>query len=382
VWLALGAAGVRAGHPEAAAWLEQGAQLSARSGDGYCRCLADVWRALHALRDEDWDVFDRAIGRALVDAGEQGHTCLLVAHPFLGVEDRADLADLLRTAMQRGVLEPVARRLLRELLPAGDDRLPEDIPYRVCVLGRFEMWERSRQIKPEAWSRDKALALFQLLVLQRGLPVQREHLQETLWPDSRPDASALGLRVALSALNRAVAPEDDHDETPRLVRREGSALRLDGDLVRTDLAEFEESLRAARAHDSEHDVERALAHLRRALALYRGDLLEDRPYAEWVDAERRALRDGYVRAATRAAELMVDTSVFEEAIEVCDALLARDPCCEAAYAQQIRAHVALGNRALAVRSYERCAETLRDQLGLEPSSDLARLRDTLLAGGA
>jgi DNA-binding SARP family transcriptional activator len=78
---------------------------------------------------------------------------------------------------------------------------------------------------------------------------------------------------------------------------------------------------------------------------------------------------------------MVDTSAFEEAIDVCDTLVARDPCCEAAYAQQIRAHVALGNRGLAVRSYERCVEALRDQLGLEPSSDLARLRDTLLAQG-
>jgi LuxR family transcriptional regulator, maltose regulon positive regulatory protein len=382
VWLALGAAGVRADHPEAASWLEQGTHLSARSGDGYCLCLADIWRALLALRNEDWEVFDLAIGRALADAGEHGRARLLVARPFLGVEDAADQARLLRAAARRGVQEPVARRLLMELMPAGDARLPEDVPYRVCVLGRFEMWERSRQITPEAWSRDKALALFQLLVLHRGRPVHREHLQETLWPDSRSDASALSLRVALNALNRAVAPEDDHGESQRLVLRQGSALRLVADLVRTDLQEFEDALRHARAHDAEHDVDRALAYLRRALAVYRGDLLEDRPYEEWVEDERRALRDSYLRAATRAAELMVQTSAHAEALEVCEVLLARDPCWEAAYVQQIRAHVALGNRALAVRAYERCVETLREQLDLQPSPDLTILRDTLLAGSA
>jgi LuxR family transcriptional regulator, maltose regulon positive regulatory protein len=382
VWLALGAAGIASGHADAVSWLERGAQLAARSGDGYGVCLAAVWRAVVALRAEDWEAFDAAMGRALADADAQGLTALLTRHPFLGIQDPADLARLLRAAVRREVQATVAGRLLAELAP-GDARVTaEDAPFRAKLLGPFELWAGARQVTSDAWSRDKALALFQLLVLHRGRALHREQVQEALWPQARrPDAAALSLRVALSALHRAVEPDRGRDEPPRLVRREGHALRLEPELLAVDVDAFEHALREARLHDTANgDPERALTALRAACALYRGDLLEERPYDEWAEEVRRALRDAYLRAGTRAAELMVRRGALEEAVDLCDALLARDPCWEPAYAHQIRALAGLGNRALALRSYERCVRALRDTLDLDPSPATVALRDSLLAG--
>jgi LuxR family maltose regulon positive regulatory protein len=380
VWLALGAAGVRADHPDATEWLDRGTHLAARSGDGYCLCVAELWRAALAFRHETWAAFDVAIGRALVTADEQGNSFLLTAHPFLGIKDPAELTAILQAAIRRDAQAPLARRMLLELRPAGAGGCDvPDAPYRVALLGSFRLWHHGREVPAEAWSRDKALGLFQLLVVNRGRGLHREQIQEALWPGARPDASALSLRVALSALHRAVEPDRARDELPRLVRREGTSLRLDTELVWTDVDEFTSLVRQARVADAAGHHEQAIDVLRRALDLYRGDLLEERPYAEWAEEERRSLRDTHLRAASRAAELMVEVEAYDDALEVCDRLLARDPCCEAAYAQQARAHLGLGNRALALRACERCVATLREELDLDPSADVLALRDELLA---
>jgi len=380
VWLALGAVGVGAGHPEAPEWLDRGGELAAGAGDSYGLCVADLWRAVRALEDEDWPAFDPAARALLTRAEEQGHSCVLVAHPFLGSKDPGMLSRLLLTAVERDVEAPVAERYLGQLTAHDAGALAERAPFRASLLGPFELWEGDRQVPAEAWSRDKALALFQYLALHRGRAIHREHVREALWPGARPDSSALGLRVALSALNKAVEPDRDPDAPPRLVRREGASLRIDAELLHLDLDDFRAAAEKARQLEAEGaDRERVLQALRHAISTYRGDLLEDRPYEDWVEDERRAVRDTYLRAATRAADLMVRGECFDEAIEVSEAMLACDPTWETAYRQQMEAHAAAGNRALALRCYERCAAAMRHHLGAEPSEETLGLRDRLIA---
>lgn len=380
VWLALGAAAVGVAHPEAGRWLDRAAEMATRAGDAYGLCLAELWRAVRALEAGDWAEFEPAIARTLALADEHGYRCIVAAHPFLGPKDPELLARLLGEAVRRDVRASIAERYAHQLGGSEAAVLSEPAPFRASLLGSFELREGSRQVPAEAWSRDKALALFQLLALNRGRAIHREQIRETLWPGARPDSSALGLRVALSALNKAVEPNRGPDDPPRLVQREGASLRLDAELLDLDLDEFRLAVEQARRLDAEGaGPERTLPALRRAIAGYRGDLLEDRPYDDWVEEERRALRDAYLRAATRAAELMVDSDRPGEAVELCELVLVRDPCWEPAHVQQMRAHVAAGNRALALRCYERCATALREGLDVDPSPETVEIRDRLLA---
>jgi SARP family transcriptional regulator, regulator of embCAB operon len=55
------------------------------------------------------------------------------------------------------------------------------------------------------------------------------------------------------------------------------------------------------------------------------------------------------------------------------AAVAAAPLREGAHRELIRLHVAEGNRAEAMRQYERCAGRLRRELRLEPPDDLREL---------
>jgi len=146
--------------------------------------------------------------------------------------------------------------------------------------------------------------------------------------------------------------------------REGTAYRLrpEADLW-LDCAEFEHTCSAGLKTEGSE----AVGQLRAALALYQGDYLPDARYADWADAERERLLSLYLRGADRLAGLLHDVEQYDECLEVCQAILARDPCWEQAYRWLMSIYTAKGNRAQALRSYRRCTSILREQLDVAPS---------------
>jgi LuxR family maltose regulon positive regulatory protein len=64
-------------------------------------------------------------------------------------------------------------------------------------------------------------------------------------------------------------------------------------------------------------------------------------------------------------------------MEVCQAILARDNCWEAAYRLLMQIHAAQGNRALVQGTYQHCTATLQEELGVEPSPSTRALFERL-----
>ena len=144
--------------------------------------------------------------------------------------------------------------------------------------------------------------------------------------------------------------------------REGSAYRLRPEAdVWLDAIEFERACETG-LHTGD------LSQLRSALRLYRGDYLPDALYEDWASAERERLLSLYLRAADKLAGLLIERGEFEEALDICQAILARDACWERAYRLIMTAHTRQGNRPLALRAYQRCVTALHDELGVEPSA--------------
>ena len=107
--------------------------------------------------------------------------------------------------------------------------------------------------------------------------------------------------------------------------------------------------------------------LRRAVALYQDDYLPDCLYEDWPAAERQRLRHLYLVTAERLARHLLRAKDWDAVIRTCEAILARDNCWEAAYRLLMRAFSARGNRAELHAAYQRCAATLGEELGIEPS---------------
>jgi DNA-binding SARP family transcriptional activator len=200
---------------------------------------------------------------------------------------------------------------------------------------------------------------------------------EMLWPGSSASTAATGLRVALSALRNALEPQRPSGTDGHFVRRDGDAIRLAMESgLRVDADDFSRMLKAARAAET-GDREQFVAAYESALGLYRGDFLEENPYAAWAEEERQRRRTEFLTAAQRFASLLLKVGDADRAARWAEVMLQHDPLWEAAYEVLMEAHWRQGNRALAVRAFNRCKKRLRDGLGVAPSSRVTALLERI-----
>jgi ATP/maltotriose-dependent transcriptional regulator MalT/DNA-binding SARP family transcriptional activator len=244
---------------------------------------------------------------------------------------------------------------------------------RVRSLGGFEVLRGDAPVRAEDWKGQTARRLFARLLVAEGRAVLRETLREDLWPDAEPEAGRNNLRVAMTRLNDALDPERPAGATPHFVVTDGESLRLQADaLSEWDVATFRASLRAADDAERSGEDARGLAATSEALALYEGPLLPELDDA-WVLALRRELAERFAAAAHRSGPRLVRRGKLDEALALADQLLREDPADERAVALRMRAQLARGDRAAALRSYDDAVAALRRELAMEPNTELEQL---------
>jgi len=235
---------------------------------------------------------------------------------------------------------------------------------RIQTLGGFRVWRDGAEIDAAAWGRDKAVQLFQFLVTQRRRRLAREQLIDQLWPEADAEAGDRDFKVALNAIHRALEPERPPRAEPRFIRRFGPAYGLDESDIWIDAAALEAGV-AAGNRALPGDPGAAIGHFRAAADLYAGDYLPERRYDDWASVETERLQTLALGAMTRLADLLLARNALES-LHLTQRVLSFDPVWEDAWRIQMQAHRALGNPALAIRAWQRCAEVMDREFGLEP----------------
>jgi LuxR family maltose regulon positive regulatory protein len=390
VWLGLGGAAVACKDDRAVAWLERAGALSARCGDAYGVCVAQTWRALWHLDRREWPRFEVAARAALEVARQENYGFIFMRQTLFGPKQLHETAALLIAANRRSICPGYSAEVLREmgselpllapgvptwsLVQPGSSRA-DAATLHVQTLGLFRVWRGEDEIPHAAWGREKALQLFQILLIHRDRPLHREQLADLLWPGGRTTGSAL--RVVLNALRQALEPDRVEEAESQLVLRQGESIMLNPDAcIVVDADEFERQIENARQLEA-RDAGQAVALYRRALQLYRGDFLPDTLYQPWSAARRDTLAERYLSTASHLAELLTDQGLYDEAIGLCNAILARDSCWEEAYYLLMVCYARQGKRSLALRAYARCGRHLRAELGVAPAERTQQLFQAL-----
>lgn len=219
----------------------------------------------------------------------------------------------------------------------------------------------------------KTKQILEILLLARGHLVSKDTLADALWGDKLPKNVTATLETYVSLLRKHLSP--DRDFAHRLLVTLPGAYRLDDELVWVDAWRFDDLLMQA---DHTDGPERLIL-LSEAVGLARGDLLEDAPYAEWAEAERRRYRELAVRANLRISgdTLLLGDSLA--ALRHAEAAVRLDPLEETAWQAVMRAHHSLGHGDAAKRALAECRESLRAGLGVEPHVEtvLAGVGDTV-----
>jgi DNA-binding SARP family transcriptional activator/TolB-like protein len=208
------------------------------------------------------------------------------------------------------------------------------------------------------------IALLALLAVAHPRALSRDKLVGYLWPESDARHARNLLSQAVHALRRALGTD--------AILSTGDELRLNPDVITSDVWQFQEALAGADAE--------------RAVALYAGPLLDgfflpdSAEFERWIDFERDRLRELFLqalRSRVEAADMAGDPA---GKVAWLRRLAAEEPYNSGVTLLLMNALQAAGDRAGAIRQAEAHAALLRQEFDAEPTPEVVELTEQIRAG--
>lgn len=247
---------------------------------------------------------------------------------------------------------------------------------RVRLLGRLNLQAGDVLVPATAFPGRQGRLAFTYLAAHRH-PVTRDELAEAIWGDSAPDGWPAHLAAIVSKLRALLTPVGLGNS---LVAGLGTyELCLPAD-VEVDLeaapAYLEDAIAAVRAGQ----LDRALAAVDTAANLARRPLLpgEELP---WMEQTRATLRRTLLAALELEIDLLRRRGELHDALRLAEEAVGLEPFRETAHVHLMLVHFSAGNRAEALRVYERCRLLLVSELGVNPSAETTAAYQQLLHAG-
>jgi DNA-binding SARP family transcriptional activator/tetratricopeptide (TPR) repeat protein len=220
--------------------------------------------------------------------------------------------------------------------------------WQLNVLGEASLVHETSVLRLER----KTVAVLTYLALEGT--THRSKLAGLLWSDSDEKTARNNLAQVLRRLKKA---------TDAVLVSGDDVLRLTNELS-VDAAKL-------KVLSFEGNYQELLTLGGELLATHDYDDCPD--FADWLFAEREGITALRKDALTGEMLRLERSGEPREALEVAEALLHQDTLSEEAHRQIMRLHYVLGDRAAALKAFERCQTVLEKELGVEPTRETQQL---------
>ncbi|HEX4829623.1 MAG TPA: bacterial transcriptional activator domain-containing protein [Trebonia sp.] len=206
-------------------------------------------------------------------------------------------------------------------------------------------------------------------------------LSEFLWPDDSAAVSKRYLRQALWKLNAAVesepGPAGELIETPH-----SGWLQVNATAVAwADVSDFDRAYLSVVNNDGDRLSDSEGKALEQAVGLYQGELLSGWQQP-WCVTERSRYHNAYLVMLEQLAAWCRVRGRYTKGVACATRALGLDATRESAHRELMRLHHAAGNRSLAIRQYQQCADVLAREFGVPPSGPTRDLYGQILGEDA
>jgi DNA-binding SARP family transcriptional activator len=250
---------------------------------------------------------------------------------------------------------------------------------RIELFGTLNVQVDGHSLPDSAWRSRQERRLLAMLAAARGRLIAADRLYEWLWPGSDSASAAVNLRSAISSLRRILEPEANRASRRYILTRSGGYAWNMESGAWIDVDEFL-VLTEPTVTDDVVAAKREAERLERAVALYRGDFLEDEQDLAWVIMERERLRARYLDALRRLAEVRLERGDPAAAMALAGRGIAVASLSEPLWRVLMLAQARAGDTAGALQSYERYRHLLDHELGAAPSPQTQALHMAILRG--
>ncbi|NPV75864.1 MAG: tetratricopeptide repeat protein [Anaerolineae bacterium] len=258
---------------------------------------------------------------------------------------------------------PLLRRYIRQHAVSVPFAPPK---IYIRTLGKMQVKIDNQVVTSSDWQTQAARDLF-FLLLAHPEGMTKEEIGSIFWPDAPPEDVKFRIKNTIYRLRHAVGKD---------------VILLDQENYRfNNLVDYEydvevflrENALAQQAKEPLHK----LSHYREATKLYKGSFLPE-INETWVHSPRENLQQIYLNILLQVAEIYIEMTNFDLALEYVQRALNEDSCLETAYRMSFRIYAAMGNRAAMVRQYQKCVEILQREVNAEPSPQTQALYNELL----
>jgi DNA-binding SARP family transcriptional activator len=247
---------------------------------------------------------------------------------------------------------------------------------RIYLSGRMTLESGAKLLGPSEFPGQQGRAAFALLVGDRRGPIARAELAEAIWPATPPRAWPAALASIVSKL-RALLARADLDGA-RMLTYEGGCyeLRLPPDTW-IDHQAAEDAIHVAESALKAGDPAAAYGPSAVAHHIARRSFLPGEEGA-WFERRREKLAGILTRALECRSEVYLWNREHSLAVEAARELVGLQPFRESGYRLLMRAHMAAGNTAEALRVYDQCRTLIADELGVPPSPQTQAIHESVI----
>src|SRR6266571_2071637 len=228
------------------------------------------------------------------------------------------------------------------------------------LLGTLSLRDETRPV-PVAAQQKRPLGLLAILGLGGKPGLSRDRIEAYLWPESSGARAQHALDQTVYAIRHALGSD--------VILATARELRLNPELVRVDVWEFEQAILASQ-------WTAAVGH-------YKGPLLDGFHFADsheldsWIESNRSRLRLEYQKAIEFLANSSAEAGDHSQSVTWWRRLANSDPLSAGATQKLMLALAAAGDRAGAVKHARLYQELVRQELEMEPDSEIADLAAAL-----
>ncbi|MHB1191495.1 MAG: AfsR/SARP family transcriptional regulator [Longimicrobiales bacterium] len=248
--------------------------------------------------------------------------------------------------------------------------------FRARLFGNIELSRDAGLFRP-LLSRPTA-SLLALLLVNRGHPLLRDNAAAAVWPRRPLEEARKALRTTLWRLGTTLTPERGNDADAVATDREHIRV-AEPDQWDVDLWSFEDQLSPLVRDAREIENEAEAVRVATAIDLHRRPFLEGY-HDRWCEDRRHRARLTWLSGLEALVRYRRRARQWESVLLEADLVLRVDPLRETMHRELMHAHYARGDRASALRLYERCRALLSEELGVGPMPLTRTLHEHMLNG--
>ncbi len=222
----------------------------------------------------------------------------------------------------------------------------------------------------------KQRAVLASLVMNRNRPVAADSLINAVWGEDPPSEARASLHAYISNLRRLLSTAGV--EGRKMLEKVSPGYRLNVDDSDVDLGRFIRERNEGVDAAANRRYEQASQHFSRALAEWRGEVLDDLRGFEFVSVFATAMAEDRIATHIAWAEAEISCGRAKTVVSELEQLVADHPFREPAWEQLMMAYYLSARQSDALDAYQRLKNVLADELGIDPSPPLRELHEKIL----